>query len=102
QATLSMKIVPDQVALVVTSTPSWASAAAPAGTGTVNVFQAPAASDAVDWKLPVQVQLPLAPWSTNGWIADTPLPAGIQTWNVTTRPAGVAGADTNVVARPAA
>src|SRR5436190_17318263 len=64
------------------------------------VFQALAVSDDAARQLPVQVQLPETPWSTNGCSEDRPLPDGIQMWNVTTLPGPAAGEATTTVAVP--
>ena len=92
---------PVQLLPVEISTPSWESGAALAGTVTVIVFQAFAVSDEMARQLPVHVQLPEAPWSTNGWSDERPLPAGIQMWNVTALPGPAAGDDTATVPLPA-
>src|SRR4051812_30703782 len=71
--------------------PNSESAAALAGTCTVSVFQAPACSPEAACQLPVQAQLPLAPCSTYGCTEEITFPAGIQTWNVISLPAGMPG-----------
>ena len=65
---LLYQIVPDQVALVVTSTPSSNSGAALAGTVTASVFQALVFSEAIGCQLPVQVTAHSSSWNQPGYI----------------------------------